>query len=157
MSENNYLNKKFPQFCDELNKIDFLVLTFSLCVSLYSRLSYTAIGVKVGEEIIYLNYKLKYNNKVRKQNAKNGIITISYDDYKNSLNINVTKIFELGDFFMSILQRFPHEIFNRRTKLDSYFTKEPYLLELNKEFLDDVKANLIINPNTLPMICKPRE
>jgi hypothetical protein len=56
---------------------------------------------------------------------------------------------------MSILQRFPHEIFNRKIKLNSYFTQEPFLLEINQEYLEDVKNNLIINPNTLPMLCQP--
>jgi hypothetical protein len=156
MADHNYLKKKFPKLGDELNKIDFLILTFSLCLSLYSRLSYNGLGIKIGEEILYLNYKIKYINKQNKK-IKKGLLHISFDEYKKSLNLRGTKIFELGDFFMSILQQFPHEIFTRRVKFDAYYTKEPYLLELNKEFMEDIKANLIINPNTLPMLCQPKE
>lgn len=39
--------------------------------------------------------------------------------------------------------------------MNSYFTQEPFLLEINQDYLDDIKKNLIINPNTLPMLCHP--
>ena len=80
MSENNYLIKKFPQLGDELNKIDYLIITFSLCISLYPRLSYNALAIKVGEEILYLNYKNKYLRKRKnKQNKeKNTSLLISF-------------------------------------------------------------------------------
>jgi hypothetical protein len=159
MSENNYLSKKFPQLGDELNQIDYLIITFSLCISLYPRLAYNALALKVGEEILYLNYKNKYLRKTRKkvkegkENSK--IKTISFEEYKKELTKDSSFVLILGDFFMSILQRFPHEIFNRKIKLNSYFTQEPFLLEINQEYLEDVKNNLIINPNTLPMLCQP--
>lgn len=144
MAENNYLKKKFPKLSNELNKIDFLVLTFSLCISLYSWSSYNNIAVRLGKEILYLNYKLKYNNK-----------KLSFDEYKENLSVNNEFYLKLGDFFMSFLQQFPHDIFVRKIKIASYFSNEPYSLEVNKEYLEEIKNNLVINPNTLPMICKP--
>jgi hypothetical protein len=151
MSENNYLNKKFPKLKNELNKIDFLILTFSLCISLYSWSSYNAIAIKIGKDILYLNYKIKYYNN------KEHTSIISFDNYKKLLNIDTTFFVKLGDFFMSILQQFPHDIFIRKIKVASYYNNEPYSLEINKEYLKDIKENLIINPNTLPMLCKPIE
>ena len=153
MAENKYLKRKFPQLGSELNNIEYLLITYSLCISLYSRLSYTSIAVKVGESILYFTYRNKYLNK----KSKNITPNITYNDYKNSLNIDNLFLLKLGDFFMSILQQFPHEIFVRKVNLDSYFTNEPYMLELNKEYLEDIKNNLIINPSALPMLCKPKE
>jgi len=151
MSENNYLNKKFPKLKNELNKIDFLILTFSLCISLYSWSSYNAIAIKIGKDILYSNYKIKYYNN------KEHTSIISFDDYKKLLDIDTTFFLKLGDFFMSILQQFPHDIFIRKVKIASFYNNEPYSLEINKEYLEDIKKNLIINPNTLPMLCKPIE
>ena len=81
---------------------------------------------------------------------------LSRENFKELIGYNdKIEIFKLGDFFISILQNFPHDLFVRKVKLDSYYTNEPYYLEINKEYINDLKNCLIINPNTLPMICKP--
>jgi hypothetical protein len=151
MSKNKYLKKKFPQLGDELNKMDYIILTYANCITLYSRLSYNSLAIHVGQQILDHIYFNKYVfNKLPEYKI------ITKDEFKRSVNMdNVVQILKLGDFFMSILQQFPHEIFNRKVKLDSYYTNEPYFLEVNKEYLEDIKNNIIINPNTLPMICPP--
>ena len=58
---------------------------------------------------------------------------------------------------MSILQTYPNAIFNREISKDSFYTKNTVKLGINSEYLDDIKKNLIINPNTFPMICKPAD
>lgn len=58
---------------------------------------------------------------------------------------------------MTLLQTFPHDLFNREVTLDSYYSKEPFNLEINKEYLEDIKNTLILNPSTLPMLCRPIE
>jgi len=154
MCENNYLKRKFPKLGNELNKLEFLVLTFSLSLSLYSWASYNYIAIKVGKEIIYLNYKFKYLRKKKSSETKP---EKSFDEYKNDLNVDSKFYLILGDFFLNIFQRFPHEIFIRKINISSYFDKEPFTLEINKEHLDEIKNNIIIEPTALPMICKPNE
>lgn len=74
MQEGNYLNKKFPQLGsgEELNILFYLMLTFSLCISLYSRLSYNALAIKVGEDILYSVYKknMSINKKKKLQSVE---------------------------------------------------------------------------------------
>jgi hypothetical protein len=156
MAENNFLQKRFPQLGNELNKIEFIILTYSLCISLYSRLAYTALAVKVGEDILYLTNRIK--NKINnKNNSQSDKPTMTFNEYKELLNVNNTFYFILGDFFISILQQYPHIIFHRIISADSFYSKEPYRLGLNQECLFDIKKSFIINPNTLPMLCKPTE
>jgi hypothetical protein len=58
MEENNYFKKRFPTLAKQglekkLNNFDNIVLTFSICLSLHSRISYNSLAVKIGNEIIY--------------------------------------------------------------------------------------------------------
>lgn len=56
---------------------------------------------------------------------------------------------------MKIFETFPHQIFEQKIDIDSYYTNTPSSLIVNDIYLDDIKNNLLIRPNTLPMICKP--
>jgi hypothetical protein len=158
MQEGNYLKKKFPQLGsgEELNRKEYLMLTFSLCISLYSRLSYNALAIKIGEEILYSIYKHKYVKKSKSKKLQS-VEFITFKEYKQTLNIDNTFFLKLGDFFMTLLQLFPHALFIREVTKDSFYTKEPFLLKINQEYLEEIKDNIIINPSTLPMICQPME
>nr|QWO71391.1 RNA polymerase [Arthromyces claviformis] len=167
MHAGKYLDKKFPELSsggtwDDLNRQEFLIITFSLCISLYSRLSYNALAIKIGEEILYSIYKHKYLNQSQEaSNSKNNKVQSNkfykFYNYKEDLKIDKVFLLKLGDFFMSLLQRYPHDLFNRKINIDSYFSQIPFLLEINPEYLEDIKNNILINPSTLPMICKPIE
>lgn len=165
MSENKYLIKKFPELGNELNKIEYIILTYSLCVSLYQRLGYTALAGKAGGDILYLIYKnallnnKKSSSNVTSQLAKCLLITsdVNFSEFKKLLNIDEEYQLILGDFFMSILQAYPNAIFNREISKDSFYTKNTVKLGINSEYLEDIKKNLIINPNTFPMLCKPTD
>lgn len=153
MSKNNYFKKKFPELGDELNKIDYLIITYTLCLTLYPKLSYNALAVKIGNLIMDHLYYTKY---LKHKKSESDIVIISNKEFKKLKGMsNVINILKLGDFFMNILQQFPHEIFSRKIKLDSYYTHEPYFLEINNVFLDDIRNNIIIDPITLPMLCLP--
>jgi hypothetical protein len=151
MEKNKYLVRKFPQLGDLLNSLELILLTFSLCLSLYTRLSYNSLAIKVGEEILYWVWKKNKKGRFTEE------ISRSYRDYKEAINMDTINILKLGDFFLSLLQTYPHEVFIREIKLDSYYTNEPYFLKINSEYLEDIKKNLIINPMSLPMICQPKE
>jgi len=161
MSENKYLIKKFPELGNELDKIEYIILTFSLCVTLYQRLGYTALAGKVGGDLLYLVYKnaVLINKKgtasITSQLAK--FSDVNFSEFKNLLNIDEEYQLILGDFFMSILQTFPNAIFKREISKDSFYTKNTVKLGINSEYLEDINKNLIINPNTFPMLCKPTD
>lgn len=160
MKDNNYFNKKFPKLnrYAELNKLEYILITYAICISLYSRFSYNALAIRVGDQILDYIY---YNNIIKNEQSEEGSVKednkISREKFKEILGYtDKIEIFKLGDFFISILQNFPHQLFSRKVKLDSYYTNEPYYLEVNKEYIDDLKNSIIINPNTLPMICVPQ-
>jgi hypothetical protein len=70
--------------------------------------------------------------------------------------MNTIQILKLGDFFMTLLYTFPSDLFQKNVKLDSYYTNEPFYLIINKDYLEEIKKNIIINPMTLPMISPPK-
>jgi DNA-directed RNA polymerase len=46
-------------------------------------------------------------------------------------------------------------LFERNFKSTSFFTKETASLMINQDYIEDIKNNIIVHPNTLPMISKP--
>lgn len=158
MRENNYFKKKFPKLDNftDLNTIDYIVIAFTTCLTLYKRFSYNYLAINIGKNILnYIYYKEK-DKKIQTGIGNPSIVNLSFEEFKKIVEITeLEQTFEFGNFYLEILQRFPHELFKRKVKLDSYFTNEPYFLDLNKDYIDVIKQNIIINPKTLPMICKP--
>jgi hypothetical protein len=121
MSENKYLIKKLPEIGNELNKIEYIILTYSICVTLYQRLGYTTLAGKVGVDLLYLVYKKAVlNNKkntasVTSQLDKCLLITsdVNLAEFKKLLNIDEVYPLILEDFFISILKTYPNAIFKR--------------------------------------------
>ena|ERR1700742_2511685 len=164
MEDSNYFNKKFPNLnkITSLSKIEFILITYAICITLYTRLSYNALAIRIGEQILdYIYYKNIIKKEKKSSEAATATllprqIQITKKEFIDKIGFSTTiDLLKLGDFYMSILQQFPHDIFSRKIKLDSFYTNEPYLLEINKDFIEDLKKNIIINPQTLPMICKP--
>jgi hypothetical protein len=140
LQENNVIKKKFPQIYKELNSIDFIFLTYSYCISYTNRLSYTSIAELVGNNILYQLFK------------KSEYVTFSefIIQFKDRIIF-----YKLGDFFITLLTQFPHDLFERNLSPSSFYSKEVAILNTNSEYLEDIKNNIIVNPNTLPMVCKP--
>ena len=146
--ENNYLNKKFPKFKDELNKLEFLILTFALCITFYDKINYNALAVKIGNDILYRIFLNRIKSKTT--------LHSSFTQFKDSLNIGLKEKAVLGDFFMSIFIMYPHDIFKRDIHTDSYWTNEPSSLKLNETNLDQIKENIVISATSLPMVSRPK-
>ena len=66
--ENKVFNRRFPKLNDAfaLDQIDYVLITYSTCLTLYQRLSYNALAIKVGEQI--LDYI--YNSTIKDQQGK---------------------------------------------------------------------------------------
>jgi hypothetical protein len=141
LQENNVIKKKFPLLYKELDSIDFIFITYSLCFSYFNRLNYTALTEVVGNNILYRIFK------------KSEFST--YPEFNNQMKVSKFTAFKVGDFFITLLSQFPHDLFERNISPSSYYTKETATLGINSEYLEDVKNNIILHPYTLPMICKP--
>jgi hypothetical protein len=126
---------------NNLNRIEFLLLTFVFCITYSNRLSYTAISRAIGDNIIFTLFK---KSKIT-----------SYKEYKNSINYTEDLYIKLGDFYITLLTQYPHDIFERKFHSSSYYTKESATLNINPVYLDEIRNNIMINPYTLPMLCEP--
>ena len=124
-----------------LNSIDFIFITYSLCFSYFNRLNYTSLTELVGNNILYRIYKKSEWS--------------TFPEFNNQMKVTKFTSFKLGDFFITLLTQFPHDLFERNISPSSYYTKETANLGINSEYLEDVKNNIILHPYTLPMICKP--
>lgn len=168
------IKKKFPLFSEDLNRIEFLLLTFSYIIAYHNRLKFTAISVTIGNAILFLIYQIRRKDIVKKngnaqqphqedqgnENASDlGIEKdnnyITYTDFISQLKLKNTDLAKLGDFFISILSQFPHNIFERNFQFSNYFTGELVELKINQEYLDEIKENIIVQPSSLPMVCEP--
>jgi len=152
---NKHIKKKFPLLYEDLNKIDFVLLTFSLVITYYNRLSYTALAMVIGNLILYLIYKNRF--VLNKATENNEILFMNYQDFKKSLNLKIGDIFKLGDYFISILSTYPTDLFEREFKISSYYNQEPANIKINSEYLDEIRENIIVHPSSLPMLCEPNK
>ena len=143
LNQNKVINRKFPYIStiSELHKIEYILLTFVWCSSYTNRLSYTSICRLIGENILYNSFKKsKFTN---------------YPEFKNDVKYSNDLTIKLGDFFISLLTQFPHDIFERKFNPSSFFTRESVTLNINPNYLDEIRNNIIVNPYTLPMLCQP--
>ena len=96
LQENNVIKKKFPLIYKDLNSIDFIFITYSLCISYSNRFGYTSLAELVGNNILYLLYK--------KSDCSN------LKDFKNQVRASMIIYYKLGDFCITLLTQFPHDL-----------------------------------------------
>jgi hypothetical protein len=158
--KNKILKRKFPLFHEDINNIEYLLIAFSFGITLYDRLNYTNIVQGIGSNILFNIYKHRRKSFIRKNKDSDKTFPYYKDwttDIFKDIDIN-EEIIKLGDFFITLLSSFPSVIFERvltRSKGSKKYNSA--LLKINDEYLDDIRNNLIIHPNSLPMICKPNE
>jgi hypothetical protein len=170
----NYLKKKFPLLHNELNKIDFIILAFTIGVSYHARMSYTGITMSLGNLIVYLVYKYRSDllakanlqmidndcansDKINEGGSRQSHKQMSYDKFRASLNMSSSDIIKLGDYFLELLTIYPINIFEREVNPASYYNQETSKLTISKDCIDELKQNIMIHPSSLPMICKPNK
>jgi hypothetical protein len=144
LEERKVIKRKFNNnlLNNSLNKLEFILLTFVWCITYSNRLSYTAISRLIGDSIIYHIFKKSE-------------VLYGYNEFKNNINYTEELQIKLGDFFINLLSQFPHDIFERKFQISSFYTKESVTLSINHLLIEEIRDNLMINPNTLPMLCKP--
>lgn len=168
------IKRKFPELKDDLNKLEFLLLTFSLILTYNNRLKYSAMSILVGNSVIYLVYLNKrkefMKSQIRSQEGITNSLHLSslnsiktfmmFDEFKSALNFSLIDSAKLGDFFISILTTYPTNLFEREFKPSNYFSNDKQELaeiKINPEYLNEIKENIMVHPSSLPMICIPNQ
>lgn len=131
-------------------------MTFSFLISYYNRTSLTNIENSIGVNISYQIYKDHFSvestktksGKLKKATPKNTIFA-NFEEFQSFYNMNSEYFVKLGNIFVETFTTPLNQIFQR------VFTKDNYIVTVNSEYIDEVRNNLVISPQSLPMICKP--
>lgn len=148
--------KKFPTLWEDLNRIEYILLSLSLAFVYYNKLSWTAIAGIIGKYILYEVYLERYTEEFKQAKKENKLegrpikISITFPQFYESLNLGNTGFVLVGDYFLELLSRYPHNIFN-----SSFKDYDQRILTLNEDLIEDIKNNIIIHPSSLPMISSP--
>lgn len=150
MSKDGTLKRRFSKFYHLINTLECITITLSICLNYYSTFSYTKLASMIGDKLAYNIYNYFLLEKGLNKNE------LDFEEFKVLVNLNnIENIIKLGDFFMNIIQSYPHSIFSRKVDASTYYTNKPLFLELNDQYIDDIRQNFIIDPASLPMICIP--
>ena len=117
LQENKVIKKKFPLIYKDLNNIEFIFITYTLCLSYSFKLGYTSLSDLVGKNILYRLYKKSEFS--------------SLIEFKNQFKDSNIISYRLGDFFINLLTQFPHDLFERNISPSSYYTKEVATFNIN--------------------------
>lgn len=138
------LNKKFPVLGKNLSRIEFLLLAFTTVITYSNRLSYTAIARIIGDNILYIIYK------------KSGT-QLNYREFVENADKEGQLTILLGDFYLSILTQYPHDLFVRVFSKSSYYLRESVTISINSYYIEEIRNNVVVNPYSLPMLCQPNQ
>jgi|SRR5215469_4968670 len=157
MYKKGVLRRKFPNIYKSLNKIEILMITFTIALSgIHKEMGYTTISASIGKKIIqfiYLNENIQILGNKESSLIKDNY---SYLEFINILNYDNVNILRLGTFFLDILSIFPTDIFEKEfDPVEGLLKSEPARLIINPNHFDSIKNNLIVDPASLPMICEP--
>ena len=137
------LKKKFPEFYNELLDERFVYLAFSLLLGHYHRLGTTMLASTISNHIV----RIMYNDFIKKYKTEK----ITFDLFKKQIKMDTNENqIKLGMFYVSLFTGESMEIFKKEYSPDTVT-----YLNINTNYSDEIIDNMIIHPNTLPMITKP--
>jgi hypothetical protein len=118
---------------------DHVHITFAIMLSKFNRSTLTDIDYKIGYSVsnhIYIkNFTKDFKN---------------YSLFIEHHKLDAKIFFLIGELFITTFTSYLNPIFKRE------FTDEDhYILKINPEYENAIKDNLIISPQSLPMVCKP--
>jgi hypothetical protein len=136
-------NRIIPILTDTIENLEYVLITLALTITYHNKVGYTALAQIIGNNIIYYYYKKVEMKKSKKDN-------IEWNDFKKINNITDKRSVLLGDYFLTcfIFSGIIYKDFNSEES-------DIVLVKFNKDYLDEIKKNLIISPSTLPMLCEP--
>lgn len=154
--EKKSFKNKFPIFYEKLNK-NHLIISYSLLTTFYNKLGFTAIAMKIANDILYDIYSKEWIKNINENN-----IYIRFNSYILNLGIDQIIKLKLGSFFIEIFCSKPTSLFERSYKEPNCLEeeikdKDLAILVVNEEFFEFINNNFIISPVSLPMLCPPNK
>ena len=159
--QNPVLKRHFPTLYEDISKIESIAIAYSLVVTYFSKYSYTNIVSKIGTEILRNIYKTRAKNAKLNYCIKNNLaldldidINLYFMSYENFLlEHNVAdkdKLVRLGTWVFNSFE-------NKGIFIKEYKHSESEIATINVDplYIGNIIDNLVILPNSLPMIVKP--
>jgi len=162
--EKKLLGRRFKFITSEfLVKPKNLLIAYTIIITYYNKLKWTHISYILGNAILieFLKWNIKKYKKSDKKLDKKSILdnidykNLSFEKFKEKLEIKNESVILLGDYFIELLSIFPHNIFERSYDFKSPSTKDGAIIKINNDLIEDIKKNIIIHPKSLPTVCKP--
>jgi len=136
--KNGNLNRLAKSIKNHIVDKKHIYLTFSHILSGYNKTSLTNISYRIGYSITKRIYFKNYINDYH-----------SYEYFLASNNFDDPFFIKLGDIFIQTFISPINPIFER------LFLNDIYVLRVNEQFKEEILHNLIISPQSLPMVSKP--
>ena len=93
-----------------------IIISYSIIISYYCTLGYTAIASLIGRNILYLFYteeKSRLMNLKMSKTKETKVSSISMEEYFKYKGVDDRMLIRIGDYFISLLSQFPHNLFYR--------------------------------------------
>ena len=120
-----------------------MIIAYSVIINYYNTRSWNSIATTIGYYILneYFKKNVYKNDNFYKQ---------GYDNFKKDNNITDLDLIILGDFFIRCFENS-----NIIIKDLSNNMNDVTYIKIDEQIIDEIKNNLIMTPNSLPMICPP--
>jgi DNA-directed RNA polymerase len=123
-----------------------------MIITYYSTQSATNLSIHIGERVSFLLYRSSSINKGYVKNPK--------EDYKNWLienNLERKKsMLKLGNYLINLVTNEPTAIFEIDINEDDIInTSSETIIKVSDKYIEIIRDNLILHPNSLPMLCPP--
>jgi DNA-dependent RNA polymerase len=164
LKKSNFITK-FPfLIISNPDKLKLLIITYSIIITYWDRLSFTSLALHLANQILIYTYLTQ--EKINKKNNKASLTVFptdkeikynNFDEFLTYWKIDKIKQAKLGAFFLDLFTNPPHDLIVREINPNFYHTKDMYKVDINENFLEEIKKNIVTFPFALPMICEPNK
>ena len=137
----SYFKKHFGDLHKDIFQYKNIIIAFSVILVMHKRFSQTYISSTIANKILlnlfFYDYKDKFN---------------SFSEFEEFFKINSIFKVKLGEIFVMIFSTQ-----SEQPVIDSYFdeVENENRIMFNSDYVKHLKDFIVINPQSLPMICKP--
>jgi hypothetical protein len=136
------LRRTLKSLNDYIVNFDHIIIAFSHLITNFNKRSYNDLAYNIGYNVIFHIFKNHFMNQEDKKD---------FTQFLNDNGFDVVFIFKVGDILIETFSTFINPIFERVLDEDENYTR----LKINDSYKDSVINNLIIPPQSLPMIAEP--
>ena len=147
------LKRRFKIFSHELSshKYEIILLTITMLISNYNKMSATNISIQIGNNIAFLLFK---QNLIYDKSTNNHD---KFESWKREHRLDSSvNLLRLGNYFVNLFTNEPTALFEFGLDEDDLIeTNSDTILKISSEYVDVIKDTLLVHPTSLPMICEP--